>query len=68
VAMGLTYASRVTGDPKYRNFLLSWYRRAFTGTPGLGKEYAMMLHQTPYALHDLQEVGLSRLPECEPPK
>ena len=63
VAEGLACASEISGDPKYRSFLLTWLPKVLRRRSGNGKAVAQYLHHPAYALPCLRRHGVTRLPE-----
>lgn len=61
VTEGLAYASEISGDPKYRTFLLTWLPKLLKSRSGNGKAVAQFLHHTVYALPYLRKHGVTRL-------
>jgi len=66
VAEGLLYASQISGDPKYRQFVLSWMDQAVDWPAEDGKNMAMQIHQLAYAADLLREQGVTTLPRSAP--
>jgi len=67
VAEGLAYASEVTGDPKYRNFLLRFLAQVMKSRTGNGKTYSMLIHHSAYPFYYLKRAGLTKLPDSQRP-
>ena len=63
VAEGLAYASEITGDAKYRDFMLRWIGNVMQSSSSFGKTCSMLWRQTAYPLYFLKRRGLTRLPE-----
>lgn len=63
VTSGLAYAVTLSRDPKLKALLLDSLSRALKSGVGAGKDYAMDIRQTPYALYILKhDLGLTELP------
>ena len=67
VAEGLAYASEITGDPKYRSFLLRFLAQVMRSRASNGKTYSMLIHHSAYPFYYLKRAGLTKLPPPQRP-
>ena len=66
LAEGLLTATQLSGDPKYRQFVLGWLGQCIEDPPGDGKNLAMHVHQLAYAVDLLRRQGVYSLPAGAP--